>query len=134
MNIKNMIDNKKQAAQLYADAWNTLDFSNFFCELHDDCKYTSQYVLEELDSKNKIIEYLSGKIQAVKNSGHKVLAKMATLNRGASVNPPPGSPCVAMYQGRSSEIAMVVLFEVCDDKICEIDICMPELYSVNIDD
>jgi len=129
-----MINNTKEAAQLYADAWNTLDFSNFFNELHDDCKYTSQFVLEEFNSKNKIIDYFSGKVQTIKNSGHKVLAKMATLNRSASLLPPIGSPCVAMYQGKSNEIALVVLFNVCDGKICEVNLCMPELYGVNIDD
>jgi hypothetical protein len=129
-----MISNPKQAAQLYIGAWDRLAFSDFFSALHVDCHYASQYVFEELESKDTIVDYLSGKIQTIKESGHKVKAKLATLITGASLNTPPGTPCVAMLQGNSPEIAAVVFFQVSDGKIDRFDLCMPELYEVTIDD
>lgn len=130
---KNMIENTEQATQLYADAWNSLDFNKFYRALHDDCHYSSQYVLAELESREKIIAYLNEKIETIKKSGHKVVAKVATLNTGASLNPPAGSPCVAIFQGESCDIAAVVFFEISDEKIQRIDLCMPELYNVIVD-
>ena len=128
-----MINDSQDAALLYAKSWNQLDFTDWFDNLSDDCVYSSQYVLESLEGKDRIVEYLSGKLDAVKASDSHVIAKFATLMQGASLNPPPGSPCVAMYQGDTEAIA-IVLFEVSNGKVAKYDLCMPELYKVQLDE
>ena len=127
-----MITNLKQAAQLYKDAWNKLDFTDFFNALSDDCKYSSQYVLEELDSKDKIISYFTGKIEAIKASNDTVIAVDAILQQGASLTPPKGTPCVAVSQDDSTEIAAIVFFTIQNNKIKRFDLCIPELYQVTV--
>jgi len=130
--MKNMINDIKDAAILYATCWNQIIFADWFENLSDDCTYSSQYVFESLNGREKIIEYLSGKIDTIKKSGHRVKAKLATLKHGASLNPPPGTPCVAMYQGDSEDISAIVFFEVKNGKIFKYDLCMPELYTVEV--
>lgn len=129
-----MITNTRQAAQLYADAWKQLDFEEFFDALDNKCHYSSQYVFDELDTKEKIVSYLTGKVDTIKNTGHSVLPRIAILKKGASLNPPIGSCCVAMYQGVSPDIAAVVFFEVSGGKIQRVDLCMPDLYQVAIEE
>jgi hypothetical protein len=129
-----VISNTRQAAELYVDSWKRLDFDKFFDELDSNCQYSSQYVFDELDSKEKIVSYLTGKVNTIKNNGHSVLSKIAILKRVASLNPPIGTCCVAMYQGGSPDIAAIVFFEIGDGKIQRIDLCMPQLYQVTIEE
>lgn len=128
-----MVTDIKQAAQLYADAWSRLDFTEFFASLHDDCHYSSQYVFLDLDSKDKIVEYLTDKIAAVKQIRNKVVARLATLISGATVFPRPGESCVAMYQFGSDDVTAVVFFEISGGQIKSFSLCMPELYKVSVD-
>lgn len=127
-----MITHLKEAAQLYRDSWNKLDFTDFFNALSDDCKYSSQYVLDELDSKHKIILYFNGKVEAIKASNNTVVAVDAILQQGASISPPKGTPCVVLYQGDSEEISAIVFFTIKNHKIERFDLCMPELYQVTV--
>lgn len=125
-----MIIDVRQAAELYADAWNNLDLKPLFSQLAENCRYTSQRVLEELETKDRIVAHLSRKVELIMESGEYVLARVARLKRGASLHPSPGTPCVAMYQGESTEIACVVFIEVDDGLIKGIDLCLPQLYQV----
>lgn len=125
-----MIDDELHAANLYADAWNQLELEQLFSHLAEDCRYISQWVFEELESKERIVAHLSRKVELIKESGEYVLAKVARLRRGASLCPPPGTPCVAMYQGESTEITCVVFIEADGGLIKQIDICIPQLYPV----
>lgn len=127
-----MVKDINQAAQLYINAWDKMDFTEFFSELHPNCRYASQYVFEDHDSREKIIQYLTEKIASVKKIGNKVIAKPASLEAGATVFPRSGEPCVAVYQFGSDEIAAVVFFEVTEGKISSISLCMPELYQVTV--
>lgn len=115
---------EKDAAVAYARAWNTLDCGEFLKLLADDCSYASQYVFEELESKERIKEYLTGKIQTVSDSGANVRAVV-----GRILIPDPDRPCVMMYQGEGNQVAAVVVFKVKDSQIQRYDLCMPELFQ-----
>ncbi|MGO9614363.1 MAG: hypothetical protein ACLPX5_15205 [Dissulfurispiraceae bacterium] len=128
-----MIKDMKQAAELYIDAWNKMDFSQFFQALDDDCRYNSQYVFDEMDSKARIVDYFKGKIKTIKKSKSNVIAKLARLKRGASLEPEPGSYCAAVYQDDLETIAAVVFLDVENGKINRINLCMPELYKVELE-
>jgi hypothetical protein len=124
--------NKKETALLYATAWEKLDFSIFFNHLSDKCHYSSQYVFEELDSKQKIIDYLTGKVEAVKKSSGTVVARLAKLTGSATLSNMPGDYCVAMYQEGDEAISAIVLFEAKNNLIERFDLCMPELYPIEL--
>jgi hypothetical protein len=118
------------AATAYARAWNRLDASEFIKLLAPDARYASQWVFEELDSKQAISEYLIGKIRTVKmhsvnNAEAKVFAEIGKTTEGFSRR-----DCVFMAQGRKENVTAVVLFEVENDKVKRYDLCIPELLGV----
>jgi hypothetical protein len=125
------VDSIEDAARLYAVAWNTLDFQDFIDALDDDVRYASQYVWDEMDNKEEIVAYLSGKAETIKKAGEPstVRVELGELVRGVSFNPRPGTKCVGLYQGPVARIIGVAFFEVADGRIQRIDLCMPELYQ-----
>jgi|SRR5208283_2942991 len=127
-----MIKDMKKAVELYIDAWNKMDFTQLFQVLDDNCRYNSQYVFDEMESKARIVDYFKGKIKTIKKSKSKVMAKLARLKRGASLDPIPGSYCAAVYQDDPETIAAVVFLEVEKGKIININLCMPALYKVEL--
>jgi hypothetical protein len=62
---------EKDAAIAFAKAWNRLNASEFLQLLDEDAHYASQWVFDELTSKNAIADYLTEKMQTVKRSGSK---------------------------------------------------------------
>ena len=52
-----------------AKAYQTYDVSIIKDELADDMHYVSFWVFQELTSKEEYLDYLKGKLQAMKNSG-----------------------------------------------------------------
>ncbi|SHH81274.1 nuclear transport factor 2 family protein [Desulfofustis glycolicus] len=117
---------ESQAATAYAQAWNRLDCRKFLELLAKDCCYASQYVFEELIGREKISEYLVGKIQSVIATRSKVIAGL-----GALETPNPGRDCALLFQNNTEEITAVILFEVENGAIKRYDLCMPELFSVH---
>jgi len=124
-----LVDSIEDAARLYAVAWNTLEFQDLFDALDVDVHYASQYVWDEMENKEEIVAYLSGKAETIKQAGEPstVRVELGELVRGATVNPRPGTKCAVLYQGPVAEIIGVAFFEVADGRIKRIDLCMPEL-------
>jgi len=116
---------EKDAAIVYAKAWNRLDCSNFIKLLDENAHYSSQWVLEEMKSKKEISEYLIGKMKTVQNTNYKVHAELGNTRSGFAER-----DCVFMAQGKKEEIQTVVLFEVADNKIKRCDMCIPQLFNV----
>ena len=116
---------EKDAAVAYAKSWNRLDCSGFLELLADDASYTSQMVLEELESKIAISNYFIKKIEAVKSDDASVYAELGKTREGFI-----GRDCVFLAQGKKEEIQAAVLFEVEDGKIKRYDLCFPELLNV----
>ena len=55
-----MVNSELEAAKAYARAWNLFDCKEFIKLLASDAHYASQWVLVELESKDKIANYLAG--------------------------------------------------------------------------
>ena len=96
---------------------NTLDASHLEPFLADDFHYASQWVFDEIESKNAYLEYIIPKLQTIRKSGAKVWAEMGWLDREV-----PG-PCVVMAQGDKENLLALALVEVVAGKIRRIDLC-----------
>lgn len=108
---------EEAALRAYAAMMNTLDVSKLKDLLADDFRYSSQWVFEEIESGRAYADYISEKLEAVRASGAKVWAEMATLE-----NELPG-PCVVMAQGDKSNLVAVVLAKVEGQKLKRLDMC-----------
>lgn len=113
------------AAKCYAEGWNSQDFEAFFQCLAPDAKYASQWVFEELEGKEAISEYLTGKLQSVIKSSSVVFAELGKTSQGFA-----GRDCVALAQENKDVVTAVVLFEVESQQIKRFDLCIPELLGV----
>ena len=108
---------------------NTLNASEFLPLLANDFHYASQWVFAEIESKQKYLDYITTKLQAVKDTGAKVWAEMGEIEESIAVlSHGCGDPCVFLAQGEKEKIAAVVLAEIKDGKIKRLDMCVPELY------
>ena len=87
------------ALRAYAAMINTLDPSKLEPLLADDLHYASQRVWSSLESKQAYMEYMTGKIAAIKSSGSTVWAEMGTL-----VVDWPGRLCVVLAQGEKDDL------------------------------
>jgi hypothetical protein len=117
------------AAYSYACAWNRLDPTEFLDVLSEDVKYASQWVFEELKGKEEFSAYFAAKMQTIKgnaadNPQAKVFAELATTSKSY-----PGRSCVVMAQGDEENVQSVVLFEIGDNLIKRLDMCMPEILA-----
>lgn len=112
------------AATAFARAWNRLDPDAFLELLAPDAHYASQWVFDELASRDAIADYLRSKMKTVRNyrinnPGHRARAELTTCRNGRD--------CVAMTQGDHDEVKAVVIFTISGDTIARYDMCMPEL-------
>ena len=112
------------AATAFARAWNRLDPDAFLDLLAPDARYASQWVLNELESREAITDYLRGKMKTVRNyrinnPEHRARAELTTCRDGRD--------CVAMTQGDHDEVKAVVVFTVSSNRIARYDMCMPAL-------
>lgn len=112
------------AATAFARAWNRLDSDAFLNLLAPDARYASQWVFNELESREAITDYLRGKMKTVRNyrinnPGHRARAELTTCRDGRD--------CVAMTQGDHYEVKAVVVFTVSGNRIARYDMCMPAL-------
>lgn len=119
-----MVLSELDAAKAYAHAWNTLDCTGFLALLAPDAHYASQYVFDELESRDEIASYLAGKMETVKRSGTIVRAELAKASVSFS-----GKDCVAMFQGDMETVAAVVVFSVDGAQITRFDLCITQLYG-----
>ncbi len=118
---------EKDAAIAYAKAWNKFDCTEFLTLLDDNAQYASQFVFEELESKEAISEYLIGKMKAVESSGSKVYAELGNTRTPSGL---PDTDCVLLAQGEEKEIQAAIVFEVENGKITRFDLCIPSLLNV----
>ena len=115
---------QKAAAIAYAQIWNSGNYSAFIDLLDANCRYASQWVFQEMSSKEEIESYLTGKVDAVKKNGPKVKAELGEIRA-----PDPDDWCVLMYQGDTDEVTALVTFKTSNGKIARFDMCMPGLFS-----
>jgi len=115
---------KIDALRAYARMMHHLSADYLAPLLADDFHYASQWVFEEIQSKQQFLDYIGPKLEAIKASGNRVWAELAELQTY------PGGPCLVMAQGDKSNISATVLVEVAGNKIKRLDMCfVPEPQS-----
>jgi hypothetical protein len=108
---------EEEALQAYATIMNTLDASTLERLLADDFHYASQWVFDEIESKDAYLEYITAKLEAIRQSGSRVWAEMGWLDHSW-----PG-PCVIMAQGDKENLIALVTAKVMDGKVERLDMC-----------
>ena len=108
---------KVDALRAYAKMMHHLSVDHLAPLLADDFHYASQWVFEEITSKQQYLDYIRPKLEAIKMSGNRVWAELAELQSY------PGGPCLVMAQGDKDNISATVLVEVVDSKIKRLDMC-----------
>jgi hypothetical protein len=104
-----------------------LDCSDFLTLLDENAHYASQWVFEELESKEAISEYLLEKMKTVESSGSKVYAELGNTGKSSAF---PGRDCVLLAEGEEIDINATIVFDVRNGKITRFDLCMPSLLNV----
>lgn len=108
---------KVDALRAYARMMHYLSADHLAPLLADDFHYASQWVFEEITSKQQYLDYIRPKLEAIKASGNRVWAELAELQSY------PGGPCLVMAQGDKSNISATVLVEVAGSEIKRLDMC-----------
>ena len=109
---------RRDAAIIWARAFNTRDCSELAQWLDDDLRYVSEWAEGEIDSRDDYLEHPESKLRTIRNSTIVASAELAEMA------PFPGShgetqPCV-MVELRGDPLA-TVLFEVNGTRITRID-------------
>ncbi|SDU21169.1 hypothetical protein SAMN05216296_2424 [Pseudomonas pohangensis] len=117
------------AAKAYAKAWNQLDAESLVDLISDEACYASQWVLDELEGKQAVLDHLRRKMRAVAassitDSGNRPFAELVITQLGE-----PGRNAVGLTVPGSDQLDCMVLLGVSESKINRIDICMIELYA-----
>jgi len=103
------------ALQAYARAINTLSAEHLEPLLALDFHYASQDVFDELETKERFLEYFRGKLETISKSDMPVWAEMGQTSYG--------EPCVVLAQGNIDQLVATVLTKVGGNMIKRIDIC-----------
>ena len=114
---------KKMAATLLARAWNNLDVSILEPYIAEDIICWSQQVLTDMTGKKAVIEYLTDKMETIRNSSNsKVFAELGET-KPYPMAPDPPEPCVILAQGDKNNIDALVLLKTESGKINSIALC-----------
>lgn len=108
---------KVDALRAYARMMHHLSADYLAPLLADDFHYASQWVFEEITSKQQYLDYIRPKLEAIRASDDRVWAELADLQSY------PGGPCLVMAQGNKNDISATVLVEVVGSKIRRLDMC-----------
>lgn len=82
----------------YAAMSNTLDISWLDECIAPDATYSSQSVFDDLEGRDRILDYLAGKFKALQKSGNEALVRGALAELAESGD---DNACVAIFQARS---------------------------------
>ncbi len=108
---------KEKALRAYASMMNSGDVAHLEPLLAEDFHYASQWVFDEIESKQGYLAYITPKLNAVRQSGATVWAEMGWLEREI-----PG-PCVVLAQGSQDNLVALVLVRVENGLIKRLDMC-----------
>ena len=109
---------KIEALRAYARMMNTLDASHIEPLLADDFHYASQWVLDEITSKQAFLDYIRGKLETIAQSASPTYAELAELHPSNG-----GGPCLVIAQGSTDNLMATVLVVVEDGYIKRLDMC-----------
>ncbi len=101
-------------------AYNTLDSDLYASIISEDFKYSSQWVLESLTSKEQFLEYIVPKFENLNRASTRVFAELATFNN---------EPALILAQGESANKVCLVLVGIRKEKIATVDLCIAPHFS-----
>ena len=110
--------------ELLIECYNKNDFLPLRPYLSDNCKYTSQWVFDEMVGGDKICDYLITKSKRIFETKNFVVAKKITI-----LNPYLGQEAALMFQSNKETPSCIILIKTEEERIAQIDICMPELFE-----
>ena len=105
------------ALRAYARMMNTLDASHLEPLLEDDFRYSSQWMVGELVSKQEYLDFIKPELLAIKQSGSRVYAEIAIIQAWGH------SECVVTAEGEKENLIATVFAHVNHGKIRRIDMC-----------
>lgn len=73
--------NHEELVDLYVNAWNALTADLLAPALDDNFRYGSMWVLTDLVGKHAYMDYIRGKIEAIRSSHSEVKAQKVILHR-----------------------------------------------------
>lgn len=108
--------NETVAVELFARAWNQLDPERIGRLFAETIRYTSQNVLEDLNGRSAVLEYLHGQMETINNAGPemKVFAEIGRVG---------ARPCVLLAQGGKTQPGLLALLTVEAGVILAVDLC-----------
>ena len=116
------------AAEEFARAWNRLECAELLQLLAPDATYSSFWVFADLEGRDAISAYLTGKMRTVAASNQRVYAELATTTKGFDG---PGKACVALAQGNKEIVSTIATFEVEEGMLKRIDLSHPEFFAAS---
>jgi hypothetical protein len=121
--MKNNGLTKKKAATILARAWNNLDVSIIEPYIAEDIICWSQQVLTDMTGKKAVVEYLTDKMETIRNSPEEQVFAELGETKPYPMAPNPPEPCVILAQGDKNNIDALVLLKIESGKINSIALC-----------
>jgi len=112
------------ALRAYARMMNTLDAAHLEPLLDEDFRYSSQWMIGEIPSKQEFLDYMGSMFDSIKQSGSPVYAEIAIVPAWGH------NECVVTAEGEKTNLIATVFAHVKDGKIQRIDMCaVPSPYE-----
>jgi len=105
------------ALRVYARMINTLDISHIETLLDDNFRYSSQWMIGEITSKQDFLDYIKSQLLEAKQSGIRAYAEMAVVSAWGH------NECVVTAEGDKKNLIATVFATVRNGKILRIDMC-----------
>ncbi|MBI5439301.1 MAG: hypothetical protein HY936_10235 [Nitrosomonadales bacterium] len=111
------------ALRAYARMMNTLDTSHIEPLLDENFRYSSQWMIGEIPSKQEFLDYIKSELFSIKQSGGRVYAEIAIIQAWGH------NECVVTAEGEKDNLAATVFAHVKNGKVGRIDMCNTPLPS-----
>jgi hypothetical protein len=112
-----MID-ESRACHLYAAMLNSRNQESFVNHLCDDFRMSSQSVLEDMIGKDAYTNYISKKLETIRNSGQQVYAELGTIEAYGHTE------CVVIAQDTKDNLVCIAYLTASSNKITRLDLCI----------
>lgn len=105
------------ALRAYVRMMNTLDTSPIEALLNEGFRYSSQWMIGEIPSKQDFLDYMKPMLESIRQSGNRVYAEIAYANAWGH------DECVVTAEGDKENLVACVFAHVKGGKISRIDMC-----------
>ena len=105
------------ALRAYARMINTLDVSHIEPLLDENVRYSSQWMIGEIPSKQEFLDYMKPLLLDIKQSGTRAYAELALASAWGH------NECVVTAQGDKENLIATVFITLMKGKIRRIDMC-----------